>query len=173
LWPAANFKDCDSYAMWALSGEKSAFPADERMRALDGAGLHEVATGMVHRWHPDLRSLVRDAEPAETFLVQLRASVPVEPWPATAVTLLGDAIHAMPPSRGSGANIALKDAGRLCAELTAAAQGERPLLEAVGRYEINMLDYGFAAVNDSLNVARRAGGIRAALATMTTQRPKT
>ncbi|MCT9009044.1 FAD-dependent oxidoreductase [Streptomyces rhizosphaerihabitans] len=158
LWPAADFEGADSYVMWALSGKGSAFPADGRMRALDGSGLRAIAEDLVSGWHPHLRQLVVGAAPEETFFVGIRTSDPVGPWPTTTVTLLGDAIHAMPPSRGSGANIALKDAGRLCAELTRVAEGGQELLEGIGRYESDMIDYGFTAVRDSLAVARQGGG---------------
>ncbi|MFC1408202.1 FAD-dependent oxidoreductase [Streptacidiphilus sp. N1-12] len=143
LWPAADFGGAAPYAMWGLSGQGRAFPSDARMRALDGPGLHQVALDMVRRWHPSLRALVEHATPAETAYQQIRVARPVEPWPATSVTLLGDAVHAMSPARGSGANIALKDAGRLCAELTAPHAAGSPV-PAVARYETAMRDYGFA-----------------------------
>ena len=170
LWPAADFKGVEPYVMWALAGQGRAFPADDRMRALEAPGLHQVALGMVRGWHGGLRALVADADPAATFYLDIRTSVPVGPWPASRVTLLGDAIHAMPPSRGSGANIALKDAGRLCAELAATASGEGPLIEAVGRYEADMVAYGFAAVGDALAAVRQGGGLVGALASLLRRR---
>ncbi|MEZ0094250.1 FAD-dependent oxidoreductase [Streptacidiphilus sp. EB129] len=169
LRPGAAVRDCAPYAMWALSGEARAFPGDARMRALDSAGLHAVATSLVRRWHPDLRALVRHADVAGTFYLAVRTSERIDPWPATAVTLLGDAIHAMSPSRGSGANIALKDAALLCTELTAAARGGHPPADAVAGYEAEMVDYGFTAVSDSLALARRSGGVAGALASLATR----
>ncbi|MDP8969295.1 MAG: FAD-dependent monooxygenase [Actinomycetota bacterium] len=65
----------------------------------------------------------------------MRSSVPVEPWPASTVTLLGDAIHSMPPTGGMGANTALRDAALLSRSLASVASGEVPLLQAVGDYE--------------------------------------
>jgi 2-polyprenyl-6-methoxyphenol hydroxylase-like FAD-dependent oxidoreductase len=73
------------------------------------------------------------------------------------VTLLGDAIHAMSPARGSGANTALRDAALLAAELGAAARGDKPVLSAIAHYEQEMAGYGFAAVRASQQ-ADRAGG---------------
>jgi 2-polyprenyl-6-methoxyphenol hydroxylase-like FAD-dependent oxidoreductase len=76
-------------------------------------------------------------------------------WPATRVTLLGDAIHAMSPSRGSGANTALRDAALLTSELTAAARGDKSVVQAITEYEQQMRDYGFAAVRASAEPGRR------------------
>jgi 2-polyprenyl-6-methoxyphenol hydroxylase-like FAD-dependent oxidoreductase len=76
------------------------------------------------------------------------------------VTLLGDAIHSMTPYRGIGANIALKDAALLCAKLTEADRGEKPVLIAIAEYEAAMREYGFAAVTSSLKAMEHAMGQR-------------
>ena len=62
----------------------------------------------------------------------------------------------MTPYRGIGANVALKDAGRLCRALTAANRGDRPVLHAIHGYEAEMLDYGFRAVRGSLRAMEQA-----------------
>jgi salicylate hydroxylase len=72
------------------------------------------------------------------------------------VTLLGDAIHNMTPMAGVGANTALRDADLLRSKLIAATGGEVPLITALASYEEQMLDYGFAAVRQSLRNASRA-----------------
>ena len=93
--------------------------------------------------------------------------------------MLGDAIHAMSPARGSGANTALQDAALLCRTLTPVAGNEnrtaragsgtapagsqagrngRGLIAAVGEYERQMRDYGYAAV-----AASRAAGAETGL----------
>lgn len=171
LRPGLDLGGAESFAMWALSGKAAAFPApDAQMHAMAPAALHAAAREMVADWHPDLRALVDSASTADLFYLDIRSSVPFELWQPSAVTLLGDAIHAMPPSRGSGANIALKDAGVLCALLSEAAGGSRPLSEAVpaaiGAYEKQMVDYGFAAVLDSLAAARQEGGATGKLAAL-------
>jgi 2-polyprenyl-6-methoxyphenol hydroxylase-like FAD-dependent oxidoreductase len=62
----------------------------------------------------------------------------------------------MTPYRGIGANVALKDAMRLCGALTAASRGQRPVLEAIHDYEAGMIDYGFRAVRTSLHAMNQA-----------------
>jgi len=60
----------------------------------------------------------------------------------------------MSPARGSGASTALQDAALLCRTLTGAAENEAAgttgkgtdLLTAVGDYEKQMREYGYAAV---------------------------
>ena len=79
---------------------------------------------------------------------------PIRPWPASRVTLLGDAVHNMTPMAGIGANTALRDA-RLLASKLASARRETPVT-AIGQYETAMRKYGFAAVRLSLRNARQA-----------------
>ena len=77
-------------------------------------------------------------------------------WPTGPVTLLGDAIHNMTPMAGIGANTALRDADLLRRNLIAVRDGQLSRAEAVGDYERQMLEYGFAAVAQSLRNARFA-----------------
>ena len=109
-----------------------------------------------HGWDERFLALVRLANADTINAIAIRTSVPVAPWQTQRVTLLGDAIHSMTPYRGIGANVALKDAMRLCAALTAASRGRRPVLEAIHDYEAGMIDYGFRAVRTSLNAMNQA-----------------
>jgi 2-polyprenyl-6-methoxyphenol hydroxylase-like FAD-dependent oxidoreductase len=139
--PAAYGLDpVEPYWMWALTG---------RFTPAEPAGLHAAARHAIRRWHPDLRRLVELSTVEETMWIPIRTSVPIPGWPASRVTLLGDAIHAMSPARGSGANTALRDAALLATELDAAARGEKSPVEAIGDYERQMIEYGFAAVRAS------------------------
>ena len=145
--PDVRLSDVPGYLMWGLTGPAGRFASDPRGSiTLDPIALHQTAVDTIRRWHRDLRLLVELATVRETMLVPIRTSVPVGPWPASRVTLLGDAIHAMSPARGSGANTALRDSALLAAELGAAARGDKPVLAAVSDYEQKMIDYGFAAV---------------------------
>ncbi|WP_282589115.1 FAD-dependent oxidoreductase, partial [Lichenifustis flavocetrariae] len=62
------------------------------------------------------------------------------------MTLLGDAIHAMTPTLGRGANLAMRDGALLGRALKAVAAGERGLASALADYEQQLLAYGFAVV---------------------------
>jgi 2-polyprenyl-6-methoxyphenol hydroxylase-like FAD-dependent oxidoreductase len=150
------------YLMWAVTGRAGHFAG--RLGGLGPAGLHAAALQAIRRWHPDLVWLVRLAAVPETTLITIVTAEPVAPWPASRVTLLGDAIHAMSPAGGSGANTALRDAALLAAELGAAARGEKGLLRAIGDYEQQMSSYGFAAVRASRQAEQAMGTRRGALA---------
>jgi 2-polyprenyl-6-methoxyphenol hydroxylase-like FAD-dependent oxidoreductase len=141
----------EDYLMCAVTAPAKAFPVpDEVMAGLDGEQLREVALRMTRRWHPDLRQLLARCDAAENFWLPIRVSEPVAGWPAGPVTVLGDAIHAMSPAGGSGANTALRDAALLSSRLSSP---RADLTQAVGGYEKAMLDYGFAAVRASEQAA--------------------
>lgn len=141
------------YVMWGLLSNRGNLPAD--LEHLDGAQLRALALDRIASWHPTLRRLVAASDLETMLLTPIRSSVPVEPWPASTVTLLGDAIHSMPPTGGMGANTALRDAALLSRKLASVASGEVPLLQAVGDYETEMREYGFAATRSSLRNLRQ------------------
>jgi 2-polyprenyl-6-methoxyphenol hydroxylase-like FAD-dependent oxidoreductase len=110
---------------------------------------------LVSDWHPMLKQLVQMTAAYEINMSAVKTSVPVAPWKTCNVTLLGDALHNMPPFRGIGANAALWDAATLRKALAAVDRGEEKLLPALAAYERVMIDHGFNAVRGTLrNTAR-------------------
>ena len=126
--------------------------------AMTGAELKDVLRHKVVGWHPVLRKLAELIDENSIGTARIRSSEPLDAWKTTGVTLLGDAIHSMTPYRGIGANIALQDAALLCAKLTEAHRGQKPVLEAIAEYEAAMRVYGFAAVASSLKAMNQATG---------------
>lgn len=121
---------------------------DADLRAASGHRLRELALTQLRDWHPLLTRIVGDWTPHSIYPITVRTSIPVPPWPTTNVTLLGDAIHAMSPAAGAGANCALRDAAALTTALTQVSAG-RPLLAALGDYERTMIEHGFWMVRRS------------------------
>jgi salicylate hydroxylase len=154
-----QFDNSRSYLMWAFGARREKLGLDDYQT---GARSHQELRNVVlnamalRSWDERFRMLVRAADPGTIGALAIRTSVPVAPWPTQRVTLLGDAIHSMTPYRGVGANVALKDAVRLCRALTAVHCGERLAIEAIHEYEAGMLDYGFAAVRASLQAMNQA-----------------
>jgi 2-polyprenyl-6-methoxyphenol hydroxylase-like FAD-dependent oxidoreductase len=145
----AGLPPVGDYVMWGVSARPDRLP---EMAGMSPRELHAVARRAVRSWHPDVRALLEPNTVDDPFLVRVRSSVRVPPWPPSRVTLLGDAIHAMSPARGSGANTALMDAGYLTAALPGTGDG---VVAAIGAYEERMRDYGFAAVEASRTPAWR------------------
>ncbi|MFI7705883.1 FAD-dependent oxidoreductase [Nonomuraea sp. NPDC049480] len=148
----ALMDNAGSYILWAVGAAAGRFPSD--VSEMSGDQLKEAVARMIRSWHPDLRRMIDLSHPDTVSLLPIRTSIPIGPWPATNITLLGDAIHSMTPMRGIGANTALRDARLLCRALTS---GGDPI-EAIAGYEAEMREYGFAAVRDSLRSAEQFVG---------------
>jgi 2-polyprenyl-6-methoxyphenol hydroxylase-like FAD-dependent oxidoreductase len=144
VWPGLQFDNTRDYINWGFSASADKFPADVMERR--GDDLARLVLEMTPDWHPNLRRLFELTDPSTCFPVNIKTSVPVDPWPACNVTLIGDAIHTMTPGRGVGANTALRDAVLLCARIIDVAEGRLEIVEAVNRYETKMIKYGFDAV---------------------------
>ncbi|MCX2715352.1 FAD-dependent oxidoreductase [Mycolicibacterium sp. J2] len=108
------------------------------LRTASSEQLYSVMRAAVRGWHPGLVELVENVEVSTLFSSWVRRLDPIDPWPTSRVTLLGDAIHAMPPSFGAGANSALRDAAALTAVLARIAAGETGVLDGIAVYEADM-----------------------------------
>ena len=153
--PAVRLRAVQDYMTCSFGLRGEHLPrTDDELHRMSGAELRAMVLDLIDGWHPRVQHIVREWDPASIFPAILRTSVPIEAWPTTAVTLLGDAVHAMSPAGGVGANTALRDAATLADALNKAAHG-RPLVAAVRDYETAMIGYGFAAVRASADNGHR------------------
>ncbi|MEZ0110118.1 2-polyprenyl-6-methoxyphenol hydroxylase-like FAD-dependent oxidoreductase [Catenulispora sp. EB89] len=148
------------FALVVFSAVTDRLPPDAELSSASSLDLRTLALNRVADWHPAVVELIRMWDLDTVQPLVLRSSVPVPAWPARNVTVVGDAVHAMSPALGIGANTAFRDALALGEELVAAAEGRKPLTTAIADYEAAMRDYGFAAVRDSAAMGQRVIGHR-------------
>lgn len=101
---------------------------------------------------PMLQKLIQRTLPEHIATLPVRYGNSTIAWQPGNVTLLGDAVHAMSPAGGIGANTALRDA----ADLAAILHGKG--LSGMADYESLMLARGKAAVADSAVAAAKLSG---------------
>jgi 2-polyprenyl-6-methoxyphenol hydroxylase-like FAD-dependent oxidoreductase len=101
-----------------------------------------------------LRRFIERADVDFTLAVTLNAATRPKRWPAARTTLMGDAVHVMPPTGAHGGNTALRDAALLADKLqNAAVRGER-LEQAIETYQEEMVGYAFKEVASSTAMLR-------------------
>ncbi|MEV4822580.1 NAD(P)/FAD-dependent oxidoreductase [Micromonospora sp. NPDC049274] len=144
-----------AYLLWGYTDAATAFPA-EAVESLSGTDLQRLVLDRTVEWAPALREVITGSDPQTINAIRVRSATPVDAWETGPVTLLGDAIHNMTPMAGIGANTALRDATLLCGKLTEVHAGTTAMVPALHDYERQMLNYGFAAVRQSLRNARQA-----------------
>jgi 2-polyprenyl-6-methoxyphenol hydroxylase-like FAD-dependent oxidoreductase len=130
------------YVMWAFVSKKPLAEAKP--------GNHQAAIeARTRSWNPGLARLIAETDPATIDLFNFTAAKPVRPWATGQVTLLGDAIHQMPPVGGLGGNIAMCDARDLAKAVVSATESGGDPRRAIAGYEAAMLKRGFSAVRES------------------------
>lgn len=158
--------DCvdGDYLVWAFVTRRSECPDD--LDRLCGDALQEFVRDRTRGWHPAVSRMVAASAAHAIRSLPCRAAAPVRPWSSGPVTLLGDAIHAMPYVTGTGADVALRDASRLARMVGEIARGDADTADAIHRYETSMLEYGFEAVRRSrrnLALATSPSAVRRAI----------
>jgi 2-polyprenyl-6-methoxyphenol hydroxylase-like FAD-dependent oxidoreductase len=154
----ASVKD---YVYWVLVSHSSNFSNDEdEFFSLDAKGAAELSIRLTQDWDPSLRPVFELQQVEKTSVVRITSILEPAVWKPARVTLLGDAVHNMPPTGGAGANTALRDAEVLAAALKNSG------FDGVGQYENQMRGYAAEAVTRSLEAMQKMFGV-----SMTKQRP--
>jgi 2-polyprenyl-6-methoxyphenol hydroxylase-like FAD-dependent oxidoreductase len=140
---------------WALAGSPGSFSAPNDDFTITGKPAADLARKLTARWHDRLRPIFEHQIDDEAVFLKMSTSSPdgVPEWEnEPRVTLIGDAVHAMTPAGGVGANTALRDAA-LLGRLLADAGGWKEGLTA--EYEREMRPYASTNVKMSFERAAR------------------
>ncbi|KAH6662869.1 hypothetical protein B0J14DRAFT_707429 [Halenospora varia] len=106
----------EDYVYWVFGGNAERVGlSDEEFRSLSGQEAKELTLKATEHWDPAFKAMFELQSVAQSAPLRLVSAKPHRPeWsPSARVTLTGDAIHAMMPTGGSGANAALTDAAVL------------------------------------------------------------
>jgi 2-polyprenyl-6-methoxyphenol hydroxylase-like FAD-dependent oxidoreductase len=136
----------DDYVMWGLVLNR-----DEMPRTVDSTALQSLASG----FHPLVRRLIDTANHDATVLSTFAVGTRPTRWPLPRATLIGDAVHAMPPFGAHGGNTALRDAALLGHNLIQAHNGTISWESAIATYQTEMPPYAFKAVDSAAGQLRR------------------
>jgi 2-polyprenyl-6-methoxyphenol hydroxylase-like FAD-dependent oxidoreductase len=149
----------DDYVMWGLLLQQREVPIGIRGNLL---ALRELAARMSTDFHPLIRRLVDTAELDATVLNLFATGRRPRRWTVPRATMMGDAVHAMPPFGAHGGNTALRDAALLGHKLVKALTNGTPVEQAITDYQNEMVPYAFGAVDTAARLMRRLTGDAAA-----------
>ncbi|MFF5075938.1 FAD-dependent oxidoreductase [Actinoplanes sp. NPDC000266] len=149
----------DDYVMWALLLRREEVPTGVRGDLL---ALRDLAARLSTDFHPLVRRLVETAELDATVLNLFATGRRPTSWALPRATMMGDAVHAMPPFGAHGGNTALRDAALLGSKLVEARANGTPVEEAIAAYQSEMVPYAFRAVDTAARLMRRLTGGAAA-----------
>lgn len=142
------------YVYWAVIGRGAALGlTDGAIQQAGGTTLLAKIKRLAAPWKEGLRALFTEADRTTVAVLPIRSAERLVPWSSNAVTVLGDAIHAMSPAGGLGANTALEDASCLAGHLARARAGASSLQDAIAAYEDDMRRRANAAVEASMQGA--------------------
>jgi 2-polyprenyl-6-methoxyphenol hydroxylase-like FAD-dependent oxidoreductase len=148
--PGAALMTQDDYVVCIVGGRKELFGQDDTcLSALRSEALQQLSVELLSGWPESAWTIPAHGDATSFFFVEMFTSLPCLLPPAPNVTLLGDAVHAMTPTLGRGANLAMRDAALLSRHLDPVVQGQRSLADALGAYENEMTTYGFDVVRKS------------------------
>jgi 2-polyprenyl-6-methoxyphenol hydroxylase-like FAD-dependent oxidoreductase len=157
--PDVTLEPVDDYVMISCSVPPgTVIPPAAQWTDGTPAMLRDAMLAAIEGWHPAARALVAGVDLGSIFVIPFGFLEPAPPWEPSRVTLAGDAAHAMLPTLGLGANLALRDAAHLLDRLSAAARGETGLVQAIGAYEQDMRDYVYPFMRMTMDHDRQFGG---------------
>jgi len=144
--PGCKLSDVDDYRYWAIICPRDRLGLARTDAPAAGSALGGILSSLTKNWHPALQQIIDQTDLSAVAMLPVRSGRPEIEWRSGPVTLLGDAVHAMSPAGGVGANTALKDALALSDALSSAATAQEKLVQIIAGYERVMRDWASKAV---------------------------
>lgn len=159
MFPSPSLKEQNDYLVCIVGGRHEHFPkSNKELRGTPAGDLQNLAVDMLKEWPQQASNLVSSGDPSSFFVVGMHTTVPSMLDNPTNITLLGDAVHAMTPTLGRGANLAMRDAALLGRQLNAVAKERLSLSTALTAYEAQLVRYGFDVVRESVHMGEKRMG---------------
>ncbi|KAJ6013692.1 hypothetical protein N7540_008283 [Penicillium herquei] len=151
------------YMYWVLVFHREIIPfSDEKSWRFTPEEAADLARQLTASWNPDLRCIIAHQDASQSSVLSLlSAPLDIAAWePSGRVTLLGDAVHVMPPTGAMGANTALRDAADLARRIVKAGGAERVGSQAIGEYETDLRDFAKKSIDMSWKGGMKSFGLR-------------
>lgn len=151
------------YMYWCLLARASSLPfSDERSWPISTQEAAGSSRHLTETWNASLRSVFEMQDESQTAVRSILSAMPeIAPWePSSRVTLLGDAIHVMPPTGAMGANTALRDAGDLARRIVEAGGAGGVEENVIGAYEADLREFAKMAIGFSWKGGMNSFGLR-------------
>ncbi|KAK8052187.1 hypothetical protein PG993_003572 [Apiospora rasikravindrae] len=146
------------YIYWVLLVERASTPFSEEELAGPlrwGDGAVQAILDLTKSWTPELRKVLTGQTPQETAFIPVHSASPkMLAWkPSRYVTLVGDAVHGMPPFAALGANTALRGVHLLYQAIE--QHGMEGLTEdIIGRYEAELRGLAVETIEQSFEAGQ-------------------
>ena len=151
--PNNFFDNNENYILWAFIAHKKEFVAEFKNQKDD---LQISVLGKISNWNSDIKRLVKESDENSLIFLPFKVMLPIKNWKSTNVTILGDAVHNMPPLYGMGANMAMHDACLLCRAIVETNSNKKVLSQSLETFQDIMLKDGFGALNISMKYTQQA-----------------
>ncbi|KAJ5677109.1 uncharacterized protein N7477_002742 [Penicillium maclennaniae] len=155
----------NTYMYWCLLVRASVLPVSDTISwHVTTQEAAKLSRSLTKGWDPALRSIFEMQDESQAAVRPILSALPeIEPWaPCSRVTVVGDAIHVMPPTGALGANTALRDAGDLARRIVEAGGVEGLDKRVIGDYEVGVREFAKAAIGLSWQGGMNSFGLRAA-----------
>jgi 2-polyprenyl-6-methoxyphenol hydroxylase-like FAD-dependent oxidoreductase len=155
----------EDYFYWVLLLRQEHFSLpDTKLLSLSKEESANLALSLTEKWHPSIKAIFKHQDRTQTSTLRIASVDPKIPdWQASErVTLLGDAIHAMPPTGGLGVNTALRDSSDLARRIIKAHGNQEGLTGIVGEYEMALREHARKPLAMSWGAGGKTFGLRPA-----------
>ncbi|KAJ5226250.1 hypothetical protein N7468_007475 [Penicillium chermesinum] len=153
----------DPYMYWVITVRRAAIPfSDERSWNVTPEEAASLAEKLTETWDPAIRKVVTMQDRSKSSIRSILSAMPDMPsWePSDRVTLVGDAIHVMPPTGAMGANTALRDAADLARRIADAGGAEGAVGQGLREYEAELRSFAKKAIELSWQGGFKSFGLQ-------------